>query len=103
MMKMTRHLDDEHMQLYEWSGAGTGMAVGLPLRSKRTHPWHGAHKKGREQAPGLFRSNRRSELVAVHQLPVHLAMLDGHAAIAVRRGHWVCSGHGHLRHVAQAE
>src|SRR5512143_1180007 len=43
MMKMTRHLDDEHMQLYEWSGAGTAMAVGLPHRSKRTHPWHASY------------------------------------------------------------
>lgn len=43
MIKTTRHLDDEHMQLYEWSGAGTGMALGLPHRSKRTHPWHASY------------------------------------------------------------
>jgi len=43
MINMKRHLDDEHMQLYEWSGAGTGMAVGRPQRSKRTHPWHASY------------------------------------------------------------
>lgn len=35
-----KHLDDEHMQLYEWSGAGAGIAFGMPAKSRRTHPWH---------------------------------------------------------------
>lgn len=35
------HLNDEHMRLYEWSGAGT--AHPLPKRSKRTHPWHASY------------------------------------------------------------
>ena len=42
------HLNDEHMQFYEWSGAGTGMQhavmqhAALP-RSKRSHPWHASY------------------------------------------------------------
>lgn len=43
MRKTTQHLDDEHMQLYEWSGAGTGLAFSLPGRSKRSHPWHASY------------------------------------------------------------
>jgi hypothetical protein len=43
MRKTTQHLDDEHMQLYEWSGAGTGLAFSLPARSKRSHPWHASY------------------------------------------------------------
>jgi len=37
------HLNDEHMQLYEWSGAGTGMRHTLPTGSKRDHPWHASY------------------------------------------------------------
>lgn len=37
------HLNDEHMRLYEWSGAGTGMAHALPARSNRSHSWHASH------------------------------------------------------------
>lgn len=43
MAKTTAHLDDEHMMLYEWSGAGTGAAGLVPRRSKRTHPWHASY------------------------------------------------------------
>ena len=43
MQKTTPHLDDEHMKLYEWSGAGAGMAFAMPARSRRTHPWHASH------------------------------------------------------------
>lgn len=39
-MRKTPHLNDEHMQLYEWSGTVTGIAFSLPARSKRSHPWH---------------------------------------------------------------
>jgi hypothetical protein len=39
-MRTTSHLNDEHMQLYEWSGTVTGIAFSLPARSKRSHPWH---------------------------------------------------------------
>jgi hypothetical protein len=41
MRKTTQHLDDEHMVLYEWSGAGT-FGHG-PEKSKRTHPWHASY------------------------------------------------------------
>ncbi|HBU28703.1 MAG TPA: hypothetical protein DEB56_02710 [Thiobacillus sp.] len=43
MHAMSHHLDDEHMQLYEWSGAGTGMPHALPAGSKRSHPWHASY------------------------------------------------------------
>jgi len=43
MYPTLKHLDDEHMRLYEWSGAGTGMATGIPERSKRTHAWHASY------------------------------------------------------------
>lgn len=43
MQKTTPHLDDEHMKLYEWSGASAGMAYAISARSKRTHPWHASH------------------------------------------------------------
>jgi hypothetical protein len=39
----SRHLDDEHMRLYEWCGAGTGMNHPLPSKSKRSHPWHASY------------------------------------------------------------
>ncbi len=39
----TSHLDDEHMRLYEWSGAGTGMPHALPIGTKRSHPWHASY------------------------------------------------------------
>jgi hypothetical protein len=41
MRKTTQHLDDEHMRLYEWSGAGMGCHI--PAKSKRTHPWHASY------------------------------------------------------------
>ncbi len=41
MRKTMQHLDDEHMRLYEWSGAGTGFTV--PAKSKRTHSWHASY------------------------------------------------------------
>lgn len=43
MPAMSHHLNDEHMRLYEWSGAGTGMAHTLPTRSRRSHPWQASH------------------------------------------------------------
>jgi hypothetical protein len=39
MSKTTPHLNDEHMQMYEWSGTGTGIAVSMPAKSRRAHPW----------------------------------------------------------------
>jgi hypothetical protein len=38
-----KHLDDEHMRLYEWSGAGAGTVTGIPEKSKRTHAWHASY------------------------------------------------------------
>lgn len=38
-MKMNGHLDDEHMRLYEWNGAGGGTPRALPPRPTRSHPW----------------------------------------------------------------
>jgi hypothetical protein len=43
MRKTTQHLDDEHMLMYEWSGAGAGTICDIPAQSKRTHPWHAAN------------------------------------------------------------
>jgi len=43
MHAMPHHMDDEHMQFYEWSGAGTGMPHALPAGSKRNHPWHASY------------------------------------------------------------
>lgn len=42
MRKTTQHLDDEHMQLYEWCGAGAGTICDIPAQSKRTHRWPAA-------------------------------------------------------------
>ena len=38
MSKTMPHLNDEHMQMYEWSGTGIG-GTAIPAKSKRTHPW----------------------------------------------------------------
>lgn len=35
-----KHLNDEHMRLYEWSGAGAGAVFDIPAKSGRAHPWH---------------------------------------------------------------
>ena len=43
MRKTSQYLEDEHMQFYEWSGAGAGTICGIPARSKRTHPWHASY------------------------------------------------------------
>lgn len=43
MSKTMLHLNDEHMQLYEWSGAGTDIAVSMPAKSKRAHPWQASY------------------------------------------------------------
>ena len=43
MDKNTRYLNDEHMRLYEWSGAGTGMQHRLPTGSKRSHAGHASY------------------------------------------------------------
>lgn len=42
-MKPTKHLNDEHMRLYEWSGLGAQTAAALPDRSKRGHSWHASY------------------------------------------------------------
>lgn len=42
-MYSTQYLEDEHMRLYEWSGAGTGMQHALPAGTKRSHPWHASY------------------------------------------------------------
>ncbi|OJW42234.1 MAG: hypothetical protein BGO60_13780 [Thiobacillus sp. 65-1059] len=41
MRTTMQHLNDEHMQLYEWSGAGIASAI--PAGSKRSHPWHASY------------------------------------------------------------
>ena len=41
MSKTMPHLNDEHMQLYEWSG--TGIDRSIPARSKRSHPWRASY------------------------------------------------------------
>ena len=43
MRKTSQFLNDEHMRMYEWSGAGPGIALSLPAKSKRTHPWHASY------------------------------------------------------------
>jgi hypothetical protein len=42
-MKPTKHLNDEHMRLYEWSGLGGQTAATLPDRSTRSHSWHASY------------------------------------------------------------
>lgn len=42
-MKPSKHLNDEHMRLYEWSGLGAQTAVALCAHSKRSHPWHASY------------------------------------------------------------
>lgn len=42
-MQHAHHLDDEHMRLYEWNGAGPGIVGPLTTRSKRSHPWHASY------------------------------------------------------------
>jgi hypothetical protein len=42
MSKAMPHLNDEHMQLYEWSGSGIG-GTSIPAKSKRTHPWRASY------------------------------------------------------------
>ena len=41
-MHKTNHLNDEHMRLYEWSGAAA-MPPALAAKSKRSHPWHASN------------------------------------------------------------
>lgn len=43
MKRNMKHLNDEHMRLYEWSGLGTQMVSLHPTKSKRTHPWHASY------------------------------------------------------------
>lgn len=43
MSKTTLHLNDEHMQMYEWSGTGTEIAVSMPAKSGRAHPWQASY------------------------------------------------------------
>lgn len=43
MPLISRHLNDEHMRLYEWSGAGTGMSHQVRHRPKRSHSWHASY------------------------------------------------------------
>ncbi|MGE5319022.1 MAG: hypothetical protein ACM3KD_02460 [Hyphomicrobiaceae bacterium] len=45
MHQTMHHLNDEHMRLYEWSGAGAGTTLAAATRekSKRTHAWHASY------------------------------------------------------------
>ena len=43
MKTANKHLNDEHMQMYEWSGLGTAVAGAVPAGSKRTHSWHASY------------------------------------------------------------
>jgi hypothetical protein len=43
MRKTSHYLDDEHMQLYEWSGASAGTVCGIPEKSERTFHWFAAY------------------------------------------------------------
>jgi hypothetical protein len=43
MKAKDKHLNDEHMRLYEWSGLGATVAVPLPARSKRIDSWHASY------------------------------------------------------------
>lgn len=45
MHQTMQHLNDEHMRLYEWSGAGAGIRLqaAAPQKSKRTHAWHASY------------------------------------------------------------
>jgi hypothetical protein len=40
-MYTASHLEDEHMQFYEWSGASS--SAPLPAARKRRHPWHASY------------------------------------------------------------
>lgn len=42
-MKPTKHLNDEHMRLYEWSGLCAQTAAVAPDRAKRSHAWHASY------------------------------------------------------------
>jgi hypothetical protein len=42
-MKPIKHLNDEHMRLYEWSGLGAQTAAALSDRPTRSHPWHASY------------------------------------------------------------
>ncbi len=45
MQRSMQHLDDEHMRLYEWSGAGAWITLsgGEPDKPKRPHAWHASY------------------------------------------------------------
>jgi len=45
MYQTMQHLNDEHMRLYEWTGAGAGTTLtdAIPEKSKRTHAWHASY------------------------------------------------------------
>jgi hypothetical protein len=45
MRQTLQHLNDEHMRLYEWSGAGTGttLTIVIPEKTKRRHTWHASY------------------------------------------------------------
>ncbi len=45
MHQTMQHLNDEHMRLYEWSGAGAGtmLSGASPESTKRTHAWHASY------------------------------------------------------------
>lgn len=43
MYKTTQHLNDEHMRMYEWSGAGVVLPPANLAKSKRTHSWHASY------------------------------------------------------------
>lgn len=43
MKTTSKHLNDEHMQMYEWSGLGAVATGALPAGAKRTHAWHASY------------------------------------------------------------
>lgn len=43
MKTANKHLNDEHMQMYEWSGLGAAVAGAMPAGAKRTHSWHASY------------------------------------------------------------
>lgn len=43
MKTASKHLNDEHMQMYEWSGLGAVATGTVPAGAKRTHAWHASY------------------------------------------------------------
>lgn len=43
MRNIPPYLNDEHMQLYEWNGAGIGMQHDLQVRTQTRSSWHASY------------------------------------------------------------